>query len=89
MHHSPSRRTAAVPCVARHKVTREKRVWADRYTADRWFKYKNPEGLDPAEWNFADDEFVPFWSSGMPHPREDGTDGMGPLYDTPDGKPAG
>jgi hypothetical protein len=76
-------------CVARHKVTREKRVWRDRDDCQRWFKYKAGPEFDINEWDLADEE-VPFWGSGMPHPREDGTDGYPvPIYDTPDGKPAG
>jgi hypothetical protein len=78
-----------MPCVVRHKITREKRAWRDRLTSDRWFKYDNPEKLAQEDWDFNDEEFVPYWGSGMPHPRPDGTDGLGPIYDTPDGKPAG
>ncbi|MGW4525201.1 hypothetical protein [Amycolatopsis sp. NPDC004378] len=75
-------------CVARHKVTRERRVWRDRADCDRWFtRHAGPE-FDQADWEITD-EAVPFWGSAMPHPRPDGTDGLGPFYDTPDHKPAG
>jgi hypothetical protein len=78
----------AVPCVARHKVTREKRVWATRSACDRWFRYGGEPGLDQAEWDIVDDEFVPYWGSGMMHPGRDGRDPNGPVYDTPDFMPA-
>jgi hypothetical protein len=78
-----------VPCVARHRITREKRVWPTRTACDRWFRYSAGPDFDQADWDINDDEDVPFWGSGQPHPRPDGTDGFGPLYDTPDFKPAG
>lgn len=73
-------------CVARHRVTREKRVWRDRDTCVHWFQF-GKHGLNIADWDLAD-EWIPFWGSGMPHPKEDGTDGLGPLYDTADHQPA-
>ncbi|MEV6876248.1 hypothetical protein [Amycolatopsis sp. NPDC051128] len=78
-----------MPCVARHKITREKRVWRDRDDCNRWFHYKAGPEFNQADWDINDDEPVPYWGSGMMHPRPDGTDGFGPLYDTPDFKPAG
>lgn len=77
-----------MPCVARHKVTREKRVWRDRMDCDRWFRFGDPT-LDQADWDIVDDEPVPFWGSGMMHPGPDGRDPNGPVYDTPDCEPAG
>jgi hypothetical protein len=76
-----------VPCVARHRITREKRVWRDRDDCDRWFRHNAGPGFDQADWDIVD-EPIPYWGSGMPHPRPDGTDGFGPLYDTPDFEPA-
>lgn len=73
-------------CVARHKTTRERRVWRDRDDAVHWFRY-GKHGLNIDDWDLTD-EWVPFWGSGMMHPGPDGTDGFGPFYDTPDFKPA-
>ncbi|HEY3480583.1 MAG TPA: hypothetical protein VGL02_16940 [Streptomyces sp.] len=74
-------------CVARHKITREKRVWANRSKCEHWFRYGD-RSLNLDDWDITD-ERVPFWGSGMMHPGPDGRDLNGPVYDTPDFKPAG
>ncbi len=72
-------------CVARHKDTRERRVWRNRNDAVRWIA-RDPI-LNLGDWDLSD-ERVPFWGGLMMHPRPDGTDGLGPFYDTPDHLPA-
>lgn len=88
MHQLAEENTAVPQCVAHHKRTREMRVWRDRDDCLRWFRFKAPPEFDLADWELSEREF-PYWGSGMMHPKEDGTDPAGRLYDTPDGKPAG
>lgn len=78
-----------MPCVAHHRVTRERRVWATRGACDRWFRYGGEPDLDQSEWDIVDDAEIPYWGSGMMHPGPNGRDLNGPFYDTPDFEPAG